>query len=67
MSSKKLVGRKYIMQWLGWSGATLWRKTKDGIIPQPIRIPGCHPRWVLEELEAALFATKTEGGDSGES
>ena len=67
MTTKKLVGRKHIMQWLGWSGATIWRKTKDGTIPQPIRLPGCHPRWVLEELEEALLAKKSEGGDSCES
>jgi predicted DNA-binding transcriptional regulator AlpA len=67
MTAKKLVGRKEIMQWLGWSGATLWRKIKDGTIPQPIRMPGCHPRWVLSELEEALLATKTEVGDSLES
>jgi predicted DNA-binding transcriptional regulator AlpA len=58
MKAKKIVNRKYIKQWLGWSDVTLWRHLKDGTIPAPISMPGCHPRWVLEDLESALYRTQ---------
>lgn len=54
----KLVGRKYIMDLMGWSAGTLWRKLKEGVFPAPLGLPGCHPRWDLAEVERFLAAKK---------
>lgn len=38
---------------LGISRATLWRRVKDGTLPQPVKI-GAATRWKRDELIAAV-------------
>jgi predicted DNA-binding transcriptional regulator AlpA len=41
----------------GCSVATVWRRVKDGALPQPIRLGGI-TRWEAAEIEAAIAVAK---------
>lgn len=49
-----LLGRRQVMEVMGWSSATLWRALQRGVFPQPLRLPGCHPRWRMSDIEGLL-------------
>ena len=49
----ELMSAKLTAAYLGLSRTTLWRRTKDGTLPAPIRIAGL-PRWRLSELKTYL-------------
>lgn len=55
-----LIGRAELIKMLGVSPATSDRYEKRGVIPRAIRKPGMRPRWVLEDVVAALGLKKEE-------
>lgn len=71
---KATWSRAEMMRELGVKSTALWRWEKMGAIPAPIRVPGCHPRWIREEVlahlaaasaaakSAAALADKVQGG-----
>lgn len=50
----ELLDRGQMMELLGVGSATLWRRERSGTIPRAIRQPGVAPRWIRDEVEAAL-------------
>ena len=50
---RELLSAKLTAAYLGLSRTTLWRRTKDGTLPGPIRIAGM-TRWRVSELNAFL-------------
>lgn len=51
---QRLLDRREVMGLMRWSSATFWRALNRGAFPQPLRVPGCHPRWRMEDIEALL-------------
>lgn len=52
-TSREYMMAKDVAAHLTISPATVWRRTKDGTLPQPIRI-GSATRWRRAEIEAAM-------------
>lgn len=52
-SSALLMADHTAAAFLGISRATLWRRVKDGTLPQPVKI-GAATRWKRDELIAAI-------------
>lgn len=52
---KEMLSAKEAASYLGVSRTTLWRKTKDGSLPGPVKMAGM-PRWRQSELLAFLDA-----------
>ncbi|WP_281184753.1 AlpA family transcriptional regulator [Trichlorobacter lovleyi] len=50
----QMMSRAEVLRIMGWSPTTLWRALRRGAFPQPMRLPGCHPRWRAEDVEALL-------------
>lgn len=51
---QRLLDRRQVMDLMGWSSATLWRALQRGAFPAPLRLPGCHPRWRIEDVDGLL-------------
>jgi predicted DNA-binding transcriptional regulator AlpA len=70
-SGKSLLSARETATMLGMSVATVWRRTHDGTLPEPVRIGGM-TRWVREELIKVISAAQarredretTDGGTS---
>jgi predicted DNA-binding transcriptional regulator AlpA len=68
---KSLLSAREAATMLGMSVATVWRRTNDGTLPEPVRIGGM-TRWVREELIEVISAAQarrkdretTDGGTS---
>jgi predicted DNA-binding transcriptional regulator AlpA len=53
MPDEALVAQPVVEGLAGSSAATIWRRVKSGLLPQPIRI-GRTTRWRLGEVRKAL-------------
>lgn len=59
MSEPILLSDREAAALLGMSRATLWRRTRDKSLPQPVKIFGL-TRWRRDELLAAIDALSAE-------
>ena len=53
-----------VAKMLGVSVATVWRRVKDGTLPEPIRFGGV-TRWVREELIEVLSTAQARRTNAG--
>lgn len=53
MDMKRLIRDTEAAEILGCSRSTLWRRVKDGTIPQPLKIGGM-TRWHIADIEAVI-------------
>lgn len=51
--SRVLISDKDVAEMIGGSRATVWRRVKDGVLPEPIKFGGM-TRWIQSEVEAAI-------------
>jgi predicted DNA-binding transcriptional regulator AlpA len=56
---KFLLSAQETATMLGMSVATVWRRTNDGTLPQPVRIGGV-TRWVRDELVEVISAAQAK-------
>jgi predicted DNA-binding transcriptional regulator AlpA len=56
---KFLLSAQETATMLGMSVATVWRRTSDGTLPQPVRIGGV-TRWVRDELVEVISAAQAK-------
>jgi predicted DNA-binding transcriptional regulator AlpA len=56
---KFLLSAQEAATMLGMSVATVWRRTSDGTLPQPVRIGGV-TRWVRDELVEVISAAQAK-------
>lgn len=56
---EQLVNDKTAASLLGCSRTTLWRRVKDGTIPNPLRIGGLS-RWKLSDIQAVITAAEAK-------
>ena len=56
---KFLLSAQETATMLGMSVATVWRRTNDGTLPQPVRIGGV-TRWVRDELIEVISAAQAK-------
>lgn len=55
----RLVSVREAAALLGCSPATIWRRSADGTIPQPVKIGGM-TRWSMSEIAAAIEDAKSQ-------
>jgi predicted DNA-binding transcriptional regulator AlpA len=56
---KFLLSAQETATMLGMSVATVWRRTSDGTLPQPVRIGGV-TRWVRDEVVEVISAAQAK-------
>ena len=59
-----LLSVQDVAKMLGVSVATVWRRVKDGTLPEPIRFGGV-TRWVREELIEVLSTAQARRTNAG--
>ena len=52
MAQNKHLSVKQVAERFGVSVATIWRWSRDGVIPAPVRISTGCTRWRLNDLES---------------
>ena len=47
----RLIRRKELIQMVGYSASSIWRRCKDGSFPHPVRLGPSSVAWRLSEVE----------------
>jgi len=58
MESKGFIRQKSLIEKLGFSAPTLWRKVKAGTFPKPVKLGQNMTAWRCEEVQAWMEAQK---------
>lgn len=64
LRTEKFLNAHTVASRLGCSTSTIWRRSADGTLPQPIKF-GHATRWLLSEIEdfiETVKATRNAGG-----
>lgn len=58
MENKGFIRQKGLLNLVGFSAATLWRKVKAGTFPKPVKLGQNMTAWRYEEVQAWMGAQK---------
>ena len=52
MGTDRFIRRKALVEMVGYSASSIWRRCRDGSFPQPIRLGPSAVAWRLSDVEA---------------